>query len=319
MISCCGNDLSLLNYQLPYLSKILNPEISKRLEDRPTTINFIFNLFLIDLRRFGGDNKDKRHLAQKNTSLSLHLLRSMARRLTMTAYYDTIAKEYQQSKYLPYRLHIEAYTYFYLLGDLVEKSILDLGCGEGFYTRKFKQRGAARVVGVDISSKMIFLAKQQQAKEPLGIEYIIADAEKLGKIGSFDLVVASYLLNYARTKEQLLRMCQTISANLKPGCRFVSVNDNSEQPPESYLRFKKYGFVKSISQPLREGTPITYTMSANNQTFRFDNYYLSRTTYESVFRAVGFQKIHWQQPVVSPLGVQEFGQEFWKIFSTIRR
>ena len=73
----------------------------------------------------------------------------------MIAYYDTIVKQYQQFHESPQSRYIDAYTYFNLLGDLAGKSILDLGCGEGFYTRKFKQKGAATVVGVDISEKMI--------------------------------------------------------------------------------------------------------------------------------------------------------------------
>ena len=181
----------------------------------------------------------------------------------MVAYYDTISQQYKQSKQLPKGLHIDIYTYFTLLGDLVGKSILDLGCGEGFYTRKFRQEGAARVVGVDISEKMIELATEEEAREPLGIEYIVGDVQEIGQIGSFDLVVASYLLNCAQTKEQLLKMCQTISANLKPDGRFVGINDNVEQFPESYPLCEKYGFIKSRSEPLREGTPINLWLALN--------------------------------------------------------
>lgn len=232
----------------------------------------------------------------------------------MVAYYDSIAQQYQQSKQLPSRLHIEVYTYFNLLGELTVKSILDLGCGEGFYPRKFRQKGAARVVGVDLSPKMIELAKQQEAREPLGIEYLVADVCELGQIGSFDLVVASYLLNYAQTKEQLLQMCQSIFVNLKANGRFVSVNGNSEQPPDSYPLCEKYGLSKSISEPLAEGTPITLTFSVEGQKFSLINYYLSQATYEWAFKTAGFREIRWQSPIVSPEGVQEFGQEFWQDF-----
>ena len=55
-------------------------------------------------------------------------------------------------------------------------------------------------------------------------------------------------------------------------------------------------------------------MSANDQKFRFDNYYLSRGTYESVFQTVVFQAIHWQKPIVSPEGVEKFAREFWQDF-----
>ncbi len=231
-----------------------------------------------------------------------------------TAYYDTIAEEYKKSKELPKGLNVDVHTYFNLLGDLAGKSILDLGCGEGFYTRKFKRKGAASVIGVDISSRMIELARHEEAKEPLGIEYIVSDVMELGKIGSFDLVVASYLLNHAQTKEELLKMCQTIHANLKPGGHFVCINDNVQQPPDSYPICEKYGYTKSISEPLQEGATITLTFSVNDSPFKLYDYYLSKKTYEWAFQTAGFKEIHWHKPIVSPEGIREFGQEFWQDF-----
>ncbi|MFQ4142625.1 class I SAM-dependent methyltransferase [Chlorogloeopsis sp. ULAP02] len=232
----------------------------------------------------------------------------------MTAYYDTIAQQYKKSKELPFRLHIEAYTYFNLLGDLTGKTVLDLACGEGFYTRLFKRNGAARVVGVEISEKMMELAIQEEAREPQDIEYILGNVLELGKIGNFDLVVASYLLNYCQTKEQLLKVCHNIFANLKPGGRFVTINNNGEQPPASYLLTEKYGFIKSIGELLQEGTPIKYTIYADEQKFSFDNYYLSIATHEWALRSAGFTEVRWQKPKVSPQGIEEFGQEFWQDF-----
>ncbi len=229
-------------------------------------------------------------------------------------HFDTIAEEYKKSKELPKGLNVDVHTYFNLLGDLAGKSILDLGCGEGFYTRKFKQKGAASVIGVDISPKMIELARQEEAKEPLGIEYIVGDVMELGKIGSFDLVVASYLLNHAQTQEELLKMCQTIYANLKPGGRFVGINDNVQQSPDSYPICEKYGYTKSISESLQEGTTITLTFSVNGSKFTLHDYYLSQATYEWAFRTAGFKEIHWHKPIVSPEGIKEFGQGFWQDF-----
>ncbi|WP_353931854.1 class I SAM-dependent methyltransferase [Okeanomitos corallinicola TIOX110] len=230
----------------------------------------------------------------------------------MAAHYDSIAQEYKRSKDLPIRAHIERYTYFNMLGDVRGKSILDLACGEGIYSREFKKKGAALVVGVDISEKMIELAKQEEAKQKFDIQYIVADVMELGKIGDFDLVVASYLLNYAQTEEQLLKMCQTIFTNLKPGGRFVTLNNNLEQPISSYLTTEKYGFIKTISQPLEPGTAMTLTFTINGEKFSFDNYYLSRETYQRVFKSVGFTDVIWQNMVVSPEGIEESGQEFWQ-------
>ncbi|MXY55621.1 MAG: class I SAM-dependent methyltransferase, partial [Gammaproteobacteria bacterium] len=75
------------------------------------------------------------------------------------AEYDAIARGYQESKRLPFREHIERHTLFQLLGDVAGKTVLDLACGDGFYTRLLRQAGASQVTGVDISRAMIELAE----------------------------------------------------------------------------------------------------------------------------------------------------------------
>src|SRR5262249_6468792 len=126
----------------------------------------------------------------------------------MTTDYNRITHEYRRSKQHPWRHFIECFTLFELLGDLKGQAVLDLACGEGYYTRQLRQRGAARVVGVDLSAGMIDLARRQEADEPLGIAYRVGDARQLQWEERFDLVVAGYLLNYAATREELLAMCR---------------------------------------------------------------------------------------------------------------
>ncbi|HZI07333.1 MAG TPA: class I SAM-dependent methyltransferase, partial [Archangium sp.] len=107
------------------------------------------------------------------------------------AQYDTIALDYQEvSAAVPLR-GLEWYSLRLRLGDLTGLSVLDMACGEGMGTRLLKKWGAAHVVGIDISAEMIRLAQQNEDTQPLGIEYRVADAATLGKIGSFDRVSAS--------------------------------------------------------------------------------------------------------------------------------
>ena len=73
--------------------------------------------------------------------------------------YDAIAAAYQDSKQLPFRKYIEAHSLFEILGDIRGATVLDLACGDGFYTRKIKQAGALEVTGVDLSAEMIKLAE----------------------------------------------------------------------------------------------------------------------------------------------------------------
>src|SRR6202035_1524228 len=129
----------------------------------------------------------------------------------MPTQYNDIAEQYKRSKQVPWRYHIEQHSLFELLGDVSGKSVLDLACGEGHYKRMLRRLGASRVVGVDLSSKMIELAQTTERENPLGVADLVGDAQSVKVPGSFDVVVAAYLLNYARTPEEMLAMCSTIS------------------------------------------------------------------------------------------------------------
>lgn len=228
--------------------------------------------------------------------------------------YNKIAEEYRRAKHQPWRLHIEYYTFFQLIGDLKGKTVLDLACGEGFYTRLAKQHGAARAVGVDLSEKMIELARTQESERPLGIEYHVHDEKTLDLGERFDVVIAAYLLNYASTREELLDMCRGIARNLKPGCRFISVNNNPDEPAEHFASSRKYGFIKSVAGEVREGTPIDFTFFLEDGTFSITNYHLSKETHEWAFAAASISNVHWHAPQLSPQGEREFGRDFWATF-----
>ncbi len=102
------------------------------------------------------------------------------------------------------------------------RTVLDLGCGEGYVARQLKNRGAERIVGLDISEEMIRHARERESREKLGIRFSAGDACDLGVIAdqSFDLVVAVFLFNYLR-KEQCSAVMGEVMRVLRPGGRFV--------------------------------------------------------------------------------------------------
>jgi SAM-dependent methyltransferase len=232
----------------------------------------------------------------------------------MATNYDLIAGQYKKSKYHPWRLHIEHYTLFELLGDLRGKTVLDLACGEGFYTRFLRQAGAARAVGVDLSAGMIGLAREEEALRPLGIDYRVCDAKALELPERFDVVTAAYLLNYASSSEELLAMCRCIARHLKPGGRFVTVNNNPAQPREQFGEGTKYGFVKGGPAELFEGAPISITIFLDEGPLEIVNYQLSVATHDRALEAAGLRQVRWHTPKVSPAGVAEFGKDYWTNF-----
>ena len=77
----------------------------------------------------------------------------------VTTDYDNLSDSYGQTKVSPLRKYVDEYTLFKVLGNIRGKSVLDLACGDGHYTRLVKAKGAATVVGVDISPAMIDAAR----------------------------------------------------------------------------------------------------------------------------------------------------------------
>jgi SAM-dependent methyltransferase len=67
-----------------------------------------------------------------------------------------------------------------------------VGCGEGYNTRIWAAQGA-RMTGVDVSPEMIRLAREMEAREPLGIRYEVASASDLSLFApsSFGAVVSA--------------------------------------------------------------------------------------------------------------------------------
>ena len=115
----------------------------------------------------------------------------------MSVEFDELVGQYQRSKELPFRVFSEIPDRLELLGDVRGRSVLDLACGEGFYTRLIKKAGADRVVGVDLSGRMIAMVREQEAALPMGIVYLAGPAEGLEAMEPFDVVSAASLLNCA--------------------------------------------------------------------------------------------------------------------------
>lgn len=110
-----------------------------------------------------------------------------------------------------YRDELNNPATFRLIGDVRDRLVLDLACGEGYNTRILARKGA-KVIGVDSSEKLIELAKQEEAKEKLGIQYRVLNAADLKKFSSnhFHLVACFMSLqdieNYEKAISEVARV-----------------------------------------------------------------------------------------------------------------
>lgn len=110
-----------------------------------------------------------------------------------------------------YRIHYLMPRMLAMLGDVKNKRILDLGCGDGAYARELARRGAD-VIGIDGSECLLKVARQRAEAEGVFLQFMHLNASALNGIesASFDIVVASMSLmdveNYAASIREVCRV-----------------------------------------------------------------------------------------------------------------
>ena len=234
----------------------------------------------------------------------------------MATNYDDITDDYLKAADHPIKKHCEAFTLLQVLGNVQAKSLLDLACGDGYYTRLIKQQGTFQTVGGDISQKMIDRARRTEMANPQGIIYQTGDITKLGRIGQFDRVTAVFLFPYAATKKDLTAMFQTIYANLKPRGKLVSITVDPNLKEDDLPIFERYGVTLVAEAGLQDGTMMTATIAvADGNSFTLQNYHWKKATYESIIHRVGFQGIRWHPIQVSETGIKEYGAAYWQTYA----
>lgn len=208
---------------------------------------------------------------------------------------------------------VDTFSLLRLIGDVEDQELLDIACGEGHFTRRLRQAGASKVVGLDISERMIELARAQEALQPLGIDYVVGDATDLARPPqNFDIVTCAYLMVYARSRAELDRMCAGIASRVRPGGRFVTINVNPNiyhyDPRPDY---RKYGFEVRLADHAYEGAPIDFTVLVGEAGLHIQNYYMPVQAYRSALEAAGFTDVVVRDPEIPPEALAAHEPGFW--------
>lgn len=93
---------------------------------------------------------------------------------------------------------------FSMLPDLYGKKVLDLGCGFGEYCKKYIAKCAAKVTGIDISEKILAIAREENRSSQ--ITYINMAIEDIAQInGPFDVIISSLALHYIENFTEVVK------------------------------------------------------------------------------------------------------------------
>lgn len=132
---------------------------------------------------------------------------------------------YQKLRSNPISLNeiVEKPTMLSLLPDLKGKKLLDLGCGTGGHLQLYLERGADKVIGTDLSEKMLKQAEKdlQKCGQFSGCFSLYQlPMEKLAELpeSHFDVITSSFAFHYIEDFPALLA---SIANKLKPNGTLV--------------------------------------------------------------------------------------------------
>ncbi|WGS53212.1 methyltransferase domain-containing protein [Paraburkholderia sp. D15] len=104
-----------------------------------------------------------------------------------------------------------------MLPAMVGLTVVDLGCGYGWFSRWAREAGAASVLGLDVSEKM--LERARAGSNDPALSYARADLEQIDlPAATFDLAYSSLAFHYI---DNLRALFATVHRALVPGGRLV--------------------------------------------------------------------------------------------------
>ena len=215
-----------------------------------------------------------------------------------------------------YHRHCQDPVIFRTLGDVRGKPLLDLACGDGFYTRRFRTECAADpVMGIDLSAKQIERAEAIEEREHLGIEYRVGDVVSLSWERRFDVVTAIHLLHYLENEAEIESVLRGVHGALGAGGHFVTMIANPEfdlerhDPADSTAKF---GYYFSVAEPGNGGLlrfhpgGFEKDRELTVEFRRWDRGFLG-----SIAGRVGFTS-EWHDPFISAEGLEAYGFGFFE-------
>ena len=179
------------------------------------------------------------------------------------------------------------------VGEIAGQRICDLACGQGRVARHLADLWA-RVVGIDLSAKLLAIARSYEEIDPRGIEYLQADASSLDAeaLGLFDGVLCFLAL---MDIPDLTPTLHSVARILRPAGWFVfSILHPCFHTSQSGEMDTPEGTVRTIGKYFVEGFWRSDTRSGPPG--KVGAYHRTLSTYVNALTDAGLQLVRLSEP-----------------------
>jgi ubiquinone/menaquinone biosynthesis C-methylase UbiE len=229
----------------------------------------------------------------------------MRKQLMPQAAYDTIAEWYDEQVrtglLLPFH-ELAITALLELLGDAQGQAVCDVACGQGIAARELARRGA-HVTGVDISERLLEIARGEEVETPLGVTYIYDDAHTLATLpdAAFDAITCNLALMDIPDLDAVVAAVWRV---LRPGGVFVfAITHPCTMPPGSYFTTEANGGPgRHVHGYFTEGFAITPHPPGVRG--KVGTYHRTLSTYLNTLIATGFTPDRIAEPRATGLAAE---------------
>lgn len=218
--------------------------------------------------------------------------------------YDSLFSQYKKTDVKPDKLYSMLPTIFKISKPLRNKTVIDVGCGDGFFTSSFAKK-AKIVYGIDNSKNQI---EEAMKHVPKNIIYEVEDMLKYNYPKS-DRIHISFVLGYLKEEKELLIFFKRLYKSLNKKGKIFGIIDS---PKYLVHNNKDFGSIKKLKS-FKEGEKLIIELyNEKKKLVTLNAYYHTKEIIEKTLCEAGFSEIRWIFPKVSSEGMKKFGKKYWK-------
>jgi toxoflavin synthase len=194
-----------------------------------------------------------------------------------------------------------------VLGDLNKKRILDIGCGDGLFSRLLAERGAT-VVGYDRARQHIAQAQARVGAPGLDATFVVATPQTFFHDGTFDAATSVMVLQFATSPEELAAFYHSASRHLRSGGRFISVVYNP-----LFSAFGEDLVVRRFTRLEGNNMQVEFLDRASGRVeMMVEGHQYKSEEFERAAISGGMKPAAWRKLFATPDAVRQMGASFWQ-------